>query len=342
MSFKRFKLVTAKHSCLYDFSLYTIYFRLREAYNKRYLLPELVVTTVPALAPFRIGLVVIFCPSRNIFEFLIFPVILPSASCFQLLRVGMPSFLAVDLDLDAAAASPGDPKEIVPLRMTGACFFSAGVEVGAADFGLAAPPKSEKAGLGAGVGAGGGTGAATSFFGAGLAAPPKSEKAGLGAGVGAGGGTGAATSFFGAGLAAPPKSEKACLGAEVGAGGGTGAATSFFGAGLAAPPKSEKAGLGAGVGAGGGTGAATSFFGAGLLKKEKGSGFFATGTGAGAGSSIFSSAGFAAPKKSKGDTGLGVGVGGDLGGGSGTSSAFVGVEKIPPKRGAVAKRGKEK
>ena len=278
MSFKRFKLVTAKHSCLYDFSLYKIYFRLREAYNKRYLLPELVVTTVPALAPFRIGLVVIFCPSRNIFEFLIFPVILPSASCFQLLRVGMPSFLAVDLDLDAAAASPGDPKEIVPLRMTGACFFSAGVEVGAEDFGLAAPPKSEKA----------------------------------------------------------------CLGAGVGAGGGTGAATSFFGAGLAAPPKSEKAGLGAGVGAGGGTGAATSFFGAGLLKKEKGSGFFATGTGAGAGSSIFSSAGFAAPKKSKGDTGLGVGVGGDLGGGSGTSSAFVGVEKIPPKRGAVAKRGKEK
>lgn len=67
-----------------------------------------------------------------------FPVMDPSASCLQLLKTGIPSFLGVALVVDdlavatppnlfseavAAALACGDPSEMVPLLMTGMGFL---------------------------------------------------------------------------------------------------------------------------------------------------------------------------------------------------------------------------
>ena len=55
------------------------------------MLPEPVVTTAPAVAPFLTGDVVISVPSRKPFALLTFPVIDPFGFCFQRESTGIPA-----------------------------------------------------------------------------------------------------------------------------------------------------------------------------------------------------------------------------------------------------------
>ena len=55
-----------------------------------YLEPELVLTTLPEIAPLGTGEVVTVCPSLKLGDPVILPVIEPSSFCFQFSIVGTP------------------------------------------------------------------------------------------------------------------------------------------------------------------------------------------------------------------------------------------------------------
>lgn len=211
------------------------------------------VTTVPFFAFPLTAEVVILSPERNIFELVILPVIVPSAACFQLLRIGMPSFLGA-----------------AGLGLTTDFFLTTGLTLGAGGLGF---------GLFTAIGVAlrnGGFGLLVLRFAFDptLNMPNGFFAAGSSIVLGV-----AASSDFGF----PPKfknpNEFLVSGSGSGSGSGGGTGSVFFllknanGSGFFAT------GTGAGAGAGGGG----IGIGLALLKNENGSGFFATGVGAGAG-----------------------------------------------------------
>eukprot|EP00551_Chaetoceros_affinis_P019620 CAMPEP_0203716438 /NCGR_PEP_ID=MMETSP0092-20131115/1089_1 /ASSEMBLY_ACC=CAM_ASM_001090 /TAXON_ID=426623 /ORGANISM="Chaetoceros affinis, Strain CCMP159" /LENGTH=208 /DNA_ID=CAMNT_0050594985 /DNA_START=178 /DNA_END=801 /DNA_ORIENTATION=- len=188
------------------------------SYIRRYLLPELVCTTVPFFAPFFTGDVEIFCPTLNTFELLIFPVMEPSGFCLHWVSTGIPSFFTAVFFLGAGLARGAGLATALGVALgagfdkftvarpnagffAGAVFLAAGAGAGAGAFGLDAPPKKEKefVGLEAGAGAGGGDNSFASFWSE-AALFPKSEKVPTFGvdffGAGAGGGDSFCASFW--------------------------------------------------------------------------------------------------------------------------------------------------
>ena len=296
-------------------------------YWRRYLLPDDVLTTCPAFGEPLTGDVVIFVPVLYPLALLTIPVMEPSLFCWNLDKIGMPSF--------AAAVSLLPNKENPPEAFFGSAFLSAIVPerrsgLTGAFFGAALTGAFFGAAL---------TGA---FFGAtflseivpelGLAGAaagelgelPKKEN-GFGAGAGAGSGAGAA---FGV-----PKKEKGAGFAAAGAALGAGAGATFGATlGVELPKKEKGAGLAVTLGATlavtlgttlaatlGAALAATLGAGAGLPKKEKGAGFAATGVALGAGATFGATLGAELPKKEKG-AGFAV-AGAALGAGAGATFA---------------------
>jgi len=125
------------------------------------LLPELVTTTEFFFAPLRTGEVVIFSPARKFGELLTFPVMDPSAFCFQFFITGMLStgaaFLAPNLAFAGAffagAAFFTGAGFLAPNLDFGAAFLAG---AGSATLAAGLFPNSEN-GFGAGVGAGAGS-----------------------------------------------------------------------------------------------------------------------------------------------------------------------------------------
>ena len=100
------------------------------------MLPEEVVTTLPAFAPRATAEVVISVPLRKLFEFLTMPVIDPSAFCRNLLMMGISSAIGVaaffgTADL-GAALPPKNPPSDDALAFFATTFFST---TGATTFG---------------------------------------------------------------------------------------------------------------------------------------------------------------------------------------------------------------
>jgi hypothetical protein len=200
-------------------------FTIRANYESLYWLPEPVRTIVPALAPPRIGEVVISVPFRKLGELLTNPVSEPSAFCFHRDNTGILSFGAVFVagvgftETAAGLDVAGPPNKERDGRAAAA--FAAGGALGTVGGAALEPPKNEK-GLGAGAGAGAGW-----TFGAGL--EPKRENDGFGAGAGAGGGVTLGSGF---GL----KNEN-----DAGFGAGEGGGVTIFGAGFGL--RNEKLGV---------------------------------------------------------------------------------------------------
>lgn len=298
-------------------------------YSRRYLLPDAVVTTCPALAPIRTGDVVIFVPVLNPVVLLTIPVSEPSLFCLNFDSTGMLSVLAPPPKKEFPAAFFGSAfvRAIVPERRAGVDFL---VTTAGAFFvlglagGLGELPKNEKAGLGAGAGGG-----ATLGAGAGLALPKKEK----GCGAGAGGGTTLGAAGTGLGL---PKKEKGCgaasvfvfgaTGAALGGTGvdffvlpglGTGAETTFGAGDEAGLPKNENKGVGALFVTDCGTG-----FGV-ILATGLGA-IFVKGAGAGVGAGFGDAFGARLPKKLR-PVSFGVDFGNAFGAGADTCRAGLGV-----------------
>lgn len=144
-----------------------------------YLLPEEVVTTSPALAPFFTGDVEILVPERKFLELLIIPLIDPSAFCLKLLRTGT--------SLATAAGFLAPPKEKPGALAAGLGLTTALVDVAAGAAGLGLDPNREKVGL---FCAGLAGGAAAAFGATFLGAPPKENPPDFFTGVGAAGAAG--------------------------------------------------------------------------------------------------------------------------------------------------------